>query len=69
MTDYRKLSKFQQDRVDKMINETVEPGHKINKYNGYEWDEPESTLKLVHEGTYCADCLMSYYTCVCSHED
>jgi hypothetical protein len=68
MTDYRDLSEWEKQKVDKMIVETVEPGHRINKHNGFEWDEPEYTLQGVHSGYNCAICLMSYYTCLCSHE-
>ena len=69
MTDYRKLTKFQQEQVDKRINESIEPGHNRNSHNGFEWDEPVYTLENVHNGWYCADCLMIHYNCVCSHED
>ena len=67
MTDYRELSQFHKDRIDKMILEVVEPGHCINKHNGFEWDEPQTTLDAVHRGYYCAECLMVYYNCLCSH--
>lgn len=69
MTDYRDLSRKEQLEVDKYIKETIEPGHFINEHNGYEWDEPISTLKDVRSGYSCAKCLRSYYTCLCSHDD
>ena len=69
MTDYRKLSPWHQQKVDKFILENVEPGHFKNDYNGFEWDEPEDTLQRVHSGTVCADCLMIYYNCLCAHSN
>jgi len=69
MTDYRELSQFEKDRIDKKILETVEPGHCRNEFNGFEWDEPEYTLNSVHEGDTCAECLMVYYNCLCSHDN
>ena len=69
MTDYRKLSKFQQKKVDKQIKKDVEPGPRVNEYNGFKWIEPDYTLDQVHIGNYCCDCLMIYYNCLCSHPD
>lgn len=69
MTDYKKLSDWEKAKIDKEIIDNVKPGHFINKYNKFEWDEPEYTLKAVHNGFYCAICLRSYYTCLCSHEN
>lgn len=68
MIDYRELSEFQKRRVDKMIRETVEPGLHVNENNGFRWREPEYTLKQVHIGRWCAECLMPYYNCLCGHE-
>lgn len=67
MEDYRDMTDFEKKRVDKMIRETVEPGHFKNEHNSFEWDEPEYTLHQVHIGNYCAECLMVYYNCLCSH--
>lgn len=69
MTDYRELSDFHKTRVDKKIHEEIEPGHRINKHNGYEWDEPDNTLARVHAGDYCAECWCVYYNCSCSHDN
>lgn len=68
MTDYRNLSNWEKAKVDKMINDTIEPKHHVNTHNGFEWDEPDLTLKRVHAGHCCADCLMVYYNCLCSHD-
>ncbi len=67
MTDYRTLSDWEKAKVDKKIAEEVEPGHHINKHNGFEWDEPQYTINSIHSGTHCAICFNSHYTCVCSH--
>ncbi len=69
MTDYKKLSAFHKNRIDRIIKENVEPGHRINEHNGFEWDEPDYTLNQVHSGNYCAECLCIYYNCLCSHGD
>ena len=69
MTDYRDLSEWQKAKVDKMIIEEVEPGHKVNEHNGFEWDEPQYTLNSVHLGYTCAVCLMASHNCLCSHSD
>lgn len=68
MTDYRYLSYFEKKKVDDMIVKEVEPGVHINENNGYKWNEPEATLKCVHQGTNCAECLMIYYNCLCNHD-
>jgi len=65
MTDYRDLTPFHKSRVDKNILEVVEPGQR----NGFEWNEPQSTLEDVHSGYYCAECLMPFFNCLCSHSD
>jgi len=67
MVDYRTLTKFQKKLVDKEIRETVEPGKHTNPNNGFKWVEPDYTLAQVHSGHYCAECLMVYYNCLCSH--
>ncbi len=67
MEDYRDMTDFHKARVDKKIREEIEPGHRVNKGNGYEWDEPDDTLHQVHIGNYCAECWMVYYNCLCSH--
>ena len=67
MIDYRELSKWKQDKVDKSVVEEIEPGHRINKSNGFEWDEPDHTLNQIHAGNYCAVCWNVYYNCLCSH--
>jgi len=69
MTDYRKLSTVEKAKVDKKIIEEIEEEHCINEHNGFEWDEPQSTLEEVHAGRYCAECWMIYYNCLCSHEN
>jgi len=69
MTDYRKLSKFYQKKVDKEIKENIEPKHHKNPGSGFEYDEPEFTLNQVHLGNSCANCWMVYYNCLCSHEN
>ncbi len=69
MTDYRNLTDWAKALVDKEILERIEPGHHINKNNGYEWDEPEHTLHQVHAGDVCANCFMIFYNCLCSHDD
>jgi hypothetical protein len=65
MVDYRKLSTWEQNKVDKMILTEIEPGPRINKSNGFKWIEPDYTLGKVHRGDSCAECLNSYYNCVC----
>jgi len=67
MTDWRTLSDFHKKRIDKNIQEVVEPGHFTNKHSGFEWDDPDYTIAQVHAGNYCADCLMIYYNCLCGH--
>lgn len=67
MTDWRKLSLFHRERVDRNIRDSVEPGHFRNEHNGFEWDDPEYTLDQVHSGNYCADCLRVGYNCLCWH--
>lgn len=66
--DYRELSEFHQKRVVNEIKENVEPGHNINEYNGFEWDEPEFTINRVKSGNACAECYMIWYNCLCSHD-
>lgn len=67
MTHYRELSDWHKKKVDEEIVKEIEPKHHVNKHNGFEWDEPQHTLDMVHSGDYCAKCWNSYYTCVCSH--
>ena len=67
MTDYRTLSPAEKKRVDQMILDTVPYALHVNKANGFRWVEPEYTLKQVHSGRYCAECLNVYYNCLCSH--
>lgn len=69
MKYYSKLSSREKLKVDEMIEKTVEVGHHINEHNGYEWDEPNVTLQAVHNDEMCAECLMNWYNCVCSHDD
>lgn len=69
MTDYRNLSDFEKAKVDKAIAEEIEPKHHVNKYNGFEYDEPEWTLSNVKRGNYCAECWAAYHNCVCSHDN
>mgnify|MGYP003543745830 FL=1 len=52
-----------------MILREVSAGERVNKNNGRRWIEPDETLKRVHDGFACAECLNSYYTCLCSHEE
>lgn len=68
MTDYRELSKWEQARVDRTIDEEIEPKHHRNEHNGFEWDEPQYTKNAVHKGDYCAECWTICYNCVCGHE-
>jgi len=67
-TDYRKLSDFHKERVDKLIKENIEPEKKKNEHSGFEWTEPDYTLEQVHAGNYCAECWMPYHNCLCSHD-
>jgi len=67
MTDYRELSEWKKKKVDEMIVAEIEPGEHINKHNNFKWTEPDSTLREVHNGEKCAECLMIYYNCLCSH--
>lgn len=66
MLDYRKLSQFRQKQVDEMIKKEVEPGHHVTS-KGFEYDEPDNTLRLVQQGHNCAECLQSDYDCLCDH--
>jgi hypothetical protein len=68
MTNWKTLSKFHQDRIDKLIRENIEPKHFVNDRSGFEWDEPDYTLDAVHTGYYCAECWSIYYNCVCGHD-
>ena len=68
MKDYRDLSEWHQKRIDNKIREEIEPGHFKNKNNNFEWTEPAYTLHQVRTGQYCADCLMVWYNCLCSHD-
>jgi hypothetical protein len=67
MTDYRNLSDFEQKKVEKKVLEEIEPKHHINKYNGFEWDEPEYTLNSIKNGRSCSECWRLYHICLCSH--
>lgn len=67
MTDYRTLSDFEKRKVDAKMLSDIEAKHHRNENNGYEWDEPQSTIDAVHGGQYCAYCWSIYYNCVCSH--
>ena len=69
MTDYRKLSDHKKRLVDIMINQEVEPGCHKNSVSGFEGVEPDFTLDRVHAGEVCAECLMIYYNCLCSHQN
>lgn len=69
MIDYRTLTDKQKLKVDKRIVKVTKPGHFVNKRADVEWDEPQDTLEQVHFGNRCAECLMIYYNCLCSHED
>ena len=68
MTDYRELSDFEKAKVDKQVNEEIEPKHHKNTSNDFEYDEPSYTLSRIHAGDYCAECWSSFYNCVCSHD-
>ena len=68
MKDYRKLSDWEKNKVDKLVIDEIEPKHHINKHSGFEWDEPDYTLNQIHEGNYCAECWHIYYNCLCSHD-
>lgn len=65
MTDYRKLSKFHQNRVMNKILDEIEPGSRKNENNGFEWTEPTFTINMVAAGYYCAECFSIYYNCTC----
>lgn len=69
MTDYRQLSEAEQKKVIQDIKTEVEEKHHINPSNGFEWDEPEYTIRQVIAGRYCAECWRIYYNCLCSHDD
>ncbi len=69
MTDYRTLSEVEKLKVDEEIINAIPQERKINKHNGFEWNEPDETLMRVHEGFICAICWRSHYTCLCSHEN
>jgi hypothetical protein len=69
MVDYRTLSNFHKQKIDREIKEEIEPEHKINPYNSFEWDEPDYTLISVHMGHNCAVCWMTSHNCLCSHDD
>lgn len=68
MKDYRTLSDWEKSKVDEMIVNEVEPGLHKNENNGFEWTEPDDTLRQVHIGNVCAECLMTWYNCLCSHD-
>lgn len=68
MKDYRKLSDWEKTKVDEMIVNSVEPGLHVNIHSKHEWIEPDDTLRQVHSGYVCAECLMVYYNCLCSHD-
>lgn len=67
-TDYRTLNIQEKIRVDAEIINEMEKKHYVNKHNGFEYDEPDYTLKTVHEGNTCAKCWRIHYNCLCSHD-
>lgn len=69
MRDYRTLSASEKLEVDVSILREVPSGERLNEQNGHRWQEPENTLKHVHDGYYCAECFRTHYTCICDHEE
>jgi hypothetical protein len=70
MTDYRELTTKEKIRVDHGLLDALEEqyGEHTNS-KGFVWNEPDYTMSRVHSGDVCANCLMIYYNCLCSHGD
>ena len=68
MKDFRTLTQSQRGQVEEKILDEIDKTDTI-EVNGEKHNTQSFILGAIKIGYYCAGCLRSPYTCLCSHDD